>query len=323
MYEEKVKSENRPQEKQINRLRPECLSCTCEKYLEKYPDNISKAEKVEYMQKVMALMANLPMTAAVPVVVREIDRLRVKMFGKGDDYAAIKKHFNAVMMEKVPRFKQQIASADDPIKMALQLSMIGNYIDFGVMKEVDEDKLNALLDQAVEKEIEEETYQQLRKDLAKSKKLLFLTDNCGEIVLDKLLLEEIKMWYPKLSVTVMVRGGETLNDATREDAGQVGMAEVAEVVDNGNDIAGTWLPEMAEEARAIFEEADVMIAKGQANFETLRCCGKNIYYLFLCKCHIFSDMFAVEPFSGMLVNDRDARNREESSRIKAAERRRK
>lgn len=311
MKEAKVKMEEKVQGKEIKRLRPECLSCTCEKYLKKYPEHVSRAKKVEYMQKVLELMANLPTTAAVPVVVREIDQLRVNMFGKGDDYAAIKKHFNAVMMEKIPQFKQQIASADDPIKMALKLSMIGNYIDFGVMKEVDEDKLNALLNQAVKKEVDEETYQQLRSDLAKSKKLLFLTDNCGEIVLDKLLLEEIKMWYPKLSITVMVRGGETLNDATREDAGQIGLADVAKIADNGNNIAGTWLPEMSEEAREIFEEADVMIAKGQANFETLRCCGKNIYYLFLCKCNIFSDMFGVEPLSGMLVNDRDARNQEE------------
>ena len=69
------------------------------------------------------------------------------------------------------------------------------------------------------------------------------------------------------------------------------------------------MPELSEEAYARMESADVMMAKGQANFETLRCCGKNIYYLFLCKCHIFSDMFGVEPFSGILVRERDVRNR--------------
>ena len=73
--------------------------------------------------------------------------------------------------------------------------------------------------------------------------------------------------------------------------------------------SGTWMPELSEEAYARMESADVMMAKGQANFETLRCCGKNIYYLFLCKCHIFSDMFGVEPFSGILVRERDVRNR--------------
>lgn len=109
-------------------------------------------------------------------------------------------------------------------------------------------------------------------------------------------------------MSIVVRGAETLNDVTRMDAAQVGLGEIAYVVDNGNDVAGTWLPELSEEALARMESADVMMAKGQANFETLRCCGKNIYYLFLCKCHIFSDMFGVEPFSGMLVHERDTRN---------------
>ena len=166
-----------------------------------------------------------------------------------------------------------------------------------------------LLGTAADQQIDEDAYSHLKQDLSTAERFVFFTDNCGEVVLDKLLIEEIQRQYPQVSVSIVVRGAETLNDVPRMDAAQVGLGEIAYVVDNGNDVAGTWVPELSEEALARMESADVMLAKGQANFETMRCCGKNIYYLFLCKCHIFSDMFGVEPFSGMLVRERDARNR--------------
>lgn len=293
---------------EMQRLRPECMTCTCEKYLKKYPEDAPEEAKIDYMQKVFALLAGAPKTDAIPVIVREIDKVRLELFGEADDYAGIKKHFNEVMLQKEEDFRQQITAADDSLKRAIQLSMIGNYIDFGAMKHVDEDSLHELLDQAKEQAVDEETYLRLRQELRTAKTLVFFTDNCGEIVLDKLLMEEIKRQYPHISIAAVVRGMETLNDATREDAAQVGLDKVAHVADNGNDVAGTWLPELSEEAAVLMEHADVMIAKGQANFETLRCCGKNIFYLFLCKCHIFSDMFQVKPFSGMLIHERDVRN---------------
>lgn len=293
---------------EIHRLRPDCITCTCEKYLEKYPKDASEEAKIDYMQKVLTLIAEAPKTNAIPVIVRDIDKVRMEMFGEADDYTKIKIHFNQVMLQKENDFHRQIAEAEDSLKMALQLSMIGNYIDFGAMKNVDEEKLNQLLGTAKDQRVDEETFARLKQDLSTAERFVFFTDNCGEVVLDKLLIEEIKRQYPQLSVSIVVRGAETLNDATRMDAAQVGLGEIAYVVDNGNDVAGTWMPELSEEALARMESADVMIAKGQANFETLRCCGKNIYYLFLCKCHIFSDMFGVEPFSGMLVHERDMRN---------------
>ena len=294
---------------EICRLRPECITCTCDKYLAKCPEDAPEEAKITYMQKVLSLIAGAQKSDAIPVIVRDINQVRMEMFGDADDYTKIKIHFNAVMLGKEEEFRREIAGAKDPLKRAIQLSMVGNYIDFGAMKHVDEEKLSHLLGMAKDQQLDEETYACLREDLSKASRFVFFTDNCGEIVHDKLLIEEIKRQYPQLSVSVVVRGAETLNDATRMDVAQVGLGEVAYVVDNGNDVAGTWMPELSEEAYARMESADVMMAKGQANFETLRCCGKNIYYLFLCKCHIFSDMFGVEPFSGILVRERDVRNR--------------
>ena len=124
-------------------------------------------------------------------------------------------------------------------------------------------------------------------------------------MLDKLLLNVIKELYPEIQITVMVRGGEVLNDATRKDALEVGIDMVATVVDNGTEIAGTFLDAVSKEALQILENADVILSKGQANFETLRGCGKNIYYIFLCKCDMFANRFGVSRFTGMMINDRD------------------
>lgn len=291
--------------REIHRLRPECIICTCNKYLQKYPDDVPTEKKIAYMQKTLMLLAKAPKTDAVPVVVRDIQKVRMEMFGEADDYTRIKIYFNKVMLQREGDFRRQIAEATEPLRMALQLSMIGNYIDFEAMKNVDEEYLNQLLGEAKNKQVDEETFAQLKEDLRTAKQFVFFTDNCGEVVLDKLFLETIRRLYPQLSVTVVVRGAETVNDATRVDAAQVGLSEVAYVADNGNDVAGTWLAELSEEAVSFMEAADVMMAKGQANFETLRCCGKNLYYLFLCKCQMFADMFGVEPFSGMLVHESD------------------
>ena len=153
-------------------------------------------------------------------------------------------------------------------------------------------------------EVDQKQYEELTMELEKAKKLVYLTDNCGEIVMDKLLIKQIKNKYPDLDITVMVRGAEVINDATIEDAKQVGLNEIVKVIPNGSDIAGTWIEEISEEAKKELDEADIIISKGQGNFETLRKCGKNIYYIFLCKCDLFANIFQVPKLTGMLINEK-------------------
>ena len=298
----------------VEHLSPECLMCAFNKYSRRHPEGISPARKVEYIQRVMSLLAEAPLYKAIPVIVRDIDQLRIEMFGFTDDYTEIKKHFNQVLMEQEDKFRARIARAEDPLMLALQLALVGNYIDFGMTDHIDEDFLNQLLQEAAEKNLDQQTYESLKRDLARGGRLVFLTDNCGEIVMDKLLMEVIKEIYPDLSVFVVVRGMNTMNDATMEDARQIGLTEMKEidqVVGNGNNIMGTWFPEVGREAADLIQSADLLIAKGQANFETMRLCGLNIYYLFLCKCDYFGRKNKVKKMSGMLINDRDPRNRKE------------
>ena len=289
---------------EIKRLHHECLSCMTKIHLDKYPKDVTEDEKVEYMQRVLKVLAEAPDRYGAPVIVRTINEIQDEMFGMKQDYAEIKKHYNRVMMNHEEQVNGKLAVSDDPVKTGIQYAMIGNYIDFGARINVNEEQLTELLNDSDRFVIDEKQYGELTEDLSNAKKLVYLTDNCGEIVMDKLLIREIKKKYPDLKVTVLVRGEEVINDATMEDAIQVGMNEIAEVIPNGSDIAGTWLEEISEEAKAVIDKADVIISKGQGNFETLRKCGKNIYYIFLCKCDLFANTFQVPKLTGMLINEK-------------------
>jgi len=289
---------------EIKRLHHECLSCMTKIHLDKYPKDVTEDEKVEYMQRVLKVLAEAPDRYGAPVIVRTINEIQDEMFGMKQDYAEIKKHYNQVMLNHEEQVNGKLAVSDDPVKTGIQYAMIGNYIDFGARINVNEEQLTELLNDSDRFVIDEKQYGELTEDLSNAKKLVYLTDNCGEIVMDKLLIREIKKKYPDLKVTVLVRGEEVINDATMEDAIQVGMNEIAEVIPNGSDIAGTWLEEISEEAKAVIDKADVIISKGQGNFETLRKCGKNIYYIFLCKCDLFANTFQVPKLTGMLINEK-------------------
>lgn len=287
------------------RLHPQCMSCLLEKQLNRFPQGISEEEQIAYMQRVLRALADAPKTASAPVLVREIGRIQKQMFGYEEDYSQVKTHFNRVMLEREEEIRETLRRAKDPLKLAVQYAMIGNYIDFGAMQKVDEAKLDQLLRQAQELPLQEQEYQSMRQALLSGKSVVYLTDNCGEIVLDKLLMQEIKRINEQVRITAVVRGHKVLNDATMEDAQQVALADAAYVMDNGSDIAGTCLDEISQQAKRALDQADVILAKGQANFETLCKCGKNVYYLFMCKCSLFADRFGVPMYHGILIHDRN------------------
>ena len=292
----------------MERLRSECMKCILDKNLEKYPENTSEKEKVTYYQKLLKILAEAKMNTSAPVIVRDITVLQEEMFGMKDEYSEVKYHFNNVMLSYEDGIRAKIMQQEDPLKLAIAYAMVGNYIDFGAMQHVDEKALAQMLDNAVNIELDKEQYDRLKEDLKTGKKLVYLTDNCGEIVMDKLLMETIKKLYPQMDITVLVRGGAVLNDATMTDACQVGLPQIVTVMGNGTQIAGTCLEEISEEAKAVFDAADLVISKGQGNFESLRKCGENIYYMFLCKCEMFARIFDVPEFTGILVNDQCLKN---------------
>ena len=163
--------------------------------------------------------------------------------------------------------------------------------------------MQGLLDKVNELKISKEEVAYLEAELAKAKNLLYITDNCGEIVLDKIFIEELQNKYKNLKITAMVRGGIASNDATMEDAKEVGLTQVVPVIENGAAIMGTVKEQLNEDAERKIKEADVIIAKGMGNFESMYQEGMNPYYLLLCKCDLYKEIFGVEMYQPIFCKE--------------------
>ena len=141
------------------------------------------------------------------------------------------------------------------------------------------------------------------RECGSANRFLLIADNCGEIVLDKLFLEQVKKQFPQIQISVLVRGEEVLNDATCEDARYVGLDSIAEIISNGSSMAGTVYEMLPDDAKAAMDHADVILAKGQGNYETLSGQGRHIFYSLLCKCDLFTNRFKVPKLTGLLIEE--------------------
>lgn len=287
----------------IPKLKSVCVSCMLNSKINQFPQEAPEEKKVEYMTRVLKELGEMKDAHGPVLATRNIVKLQSELFGKKQDYSELKSKFNQFVMEKVPFLKNEIEKAEDSFRRAIQYGIVGNYIDFAVMEHVDENQLEKLFVEASEYVLDEAVYQSMKQDVCNANRIVYLFDNCGEVVIDKLIIEVIQRLNPQAEITSIVRGEEAMNDATMEDAEQVGLNELVKVIGNGSDILGTCLKYISEEARTVIEEADVVLSKGQGNFETLLGYDKNIYYIFLCKCEMIAEMFGVEKFSPMLVKE--------------------
>ena len=289
------------------RLNPYCMCCQINKQEQRIRPFADEEKKLAYMKKVLLRFAQAEDTDCAPSISVEFKKHFSQFWGAPiEDYTEIKKEFNSLMMNLEEDLRTAIRASEDPLKEALLYARIGNYIDFAAMADVDKDQMLSMIREENKDPIDAQEYERFLGDLQNASSLVYLTDNCGEIVLDKLAIEIIQERFPDLSITVLVRGQDVVNDATMDDAQMVGLTDIVLVKGNGSDVGGTWLPGINEESTALLKQADVILAKGQGNFETLHGCGWNIYYLFLCKCEWFMHMFHANKFQGMFVNERRA-----------------
>ncbi len=282
-----------------------CMACLLQGEEERIRKFSDEKKNAIYYKEVCRLIGESDETASAPVLVAKKAELFEKYYGIKDDYSEQKIEFNQLMLKYEDSIWEKIQKTDDPLLSSLKYAQVGNYIDFGALRNVDQEELFKLLDKSIDNRVDEAEYESLKSNLQKGETLVYMTDNCGEIVMDKLFIRMIKETYPHLKITVLVRGEAVLNDATIEDAKTVGLTELAEVIGNGCNIAGNPVEYISEEARTLLEHADVLIAKGQGNFESLNKCGLNIFYLFLCKCSWFEMRFRMKRFEPVLVNDRN------------------
>lgn len=254
------------------KFNPFCMCCAVSKQEQNIRSFQDMDKKVEYMKKVMDRMANIAEEDCAPSVSVELKKMFRDFWEQPmEDYTSVKKKYNQLMLDMEASLEETIRNSEDPLETALLYARIGNYIDFAALSNVNSDTVLSLLKEDNKEPLNAQEYLHFRKDLSAASRLVYLTDNCGEIVLDKLVIILLKELCPELDITVIVRGFPVINDATMEDA---------------------------------LESADLIIAKGQGNYETLHDCGLNIYYLFLCKCKWFQYQFNAKPLQGMFINER-------------------
>ena len=277
------------------------ISEACAKCL--YDKQMRKTDHAEYLAEIKGLLDNRKETDTSPYMVYLFRKAHVKYFGAGADYKEIKKQYNDLVLGMEEKLRKEIVQAPDPLATALIMARIGNYIDFGAMNHVSTEQFFELFTDTEMREDDIQVYQSFLKECEKGKRFLLICDNCGEIVLDKLMIEQLKKRFPHLEIKALVRGGEVLNDATIEDARYSGLDKVAEIVSNGEAISGTIYEMMPEEAKRVLDEADIVLAKGQGNYESMSGQGRHVFYEFLCKCDLFTGRFNVPRLTGIFVGE--------------------
>lgn len=280
-----------------------CMSCLVQaqaRNIQKFED---EEKKSRYMREIFKLLLDSDPELSAPALLEPVTKLYESYWGSQEGFQAEKKSFNDFLLSMEEELEKKIRSTKDPLATALCYARLGNYIDLSALSDVSTEKLLELFAKAEEESLDAEEYQHFLQDLKHGKYLVYLTDNCGEVVLDKLVIKLLKEQYPKLRIEVLVRGIPVTNDVDIEDAEYVGLTKLVPVFGNGSGIAGTELSKISQEAREKLERADVIIAKGQGNFETIHTCGLNIYYLFLCKCDWFMQRFHAKHLQGMFVNE--------------------
>ena len=281
----------------------QCLQCQLKRNLDTARGLGDEATAIAFAKELLRLFADAPEQITPPEMTPLTSALLQRFYDLEEDRFREEKAFsNQFVLERMDDIRCRVMNAPDPVFAGLQFSILGNYIDFSALHgQVSFEQLDDLLDSALEMELDKSVYQDFLQDLQKGQRVLYLTDNAGEIGFDRIFGEVLAKAFPHLEITYCVRGGYAMNDATREDAAFVGIP--FPVIDNGITVPGTVPERISPEAKKAFEEADVIIAKGQGNAETLLGCGKNIYYAFLIKCIRFQEYYNKPKLTPMFVKE--------------------
>lgn len=285
----------------------DCISCVVSKansLADKYLTD--KNQKHNFMKKVLNEIIEIDYERTAPYLVAKVMRLLKDEIKVDDIYYEEKQFFTTKLLEMETEIAKTVENYEDKILNGLKIALAGNIIDFGVFDNIDFEFVQTIIDDAFDVNFDEKTISNFKLSLEKSKKLLYIGDNTGEIVFDKIFIKKIKEKYPDLKIYFAVRGKPILNDSTIEDALMVGMDKHAQIISNGSDLPGTDLIEVSDEFKKIFKEADLILSKGQGNFESLPGCSHNVYYLLLCKCDLLTKQLNCDKFSPVFLHEDDA-----------------
>jgi len=282
-----------------------CIECMVRRHFELVQPKNDGVKADLYLRDVMRIMLDAPKNVSAPYLTYQCAQAYAKYWPGDDPYAQLKKDSNDMILELLPKIRPMVEQAEDPLSMAMKFARTGNFLDFGILTpEVAHKALWEAVENTPAMELDADVYTHLLDDLSAAKQLLILGDNAGEIVFDILLVEQLQKQYPDLEVIYCVRGKNSLNDATREDAAYVGMDKLVRVIDNGTGISGTELDYISDELKQVLSTADVILSKGSGNLESLAGCGLNIYYIFMCKCQRVAKILGCENMTGQFLRER-------------------
>ncbi|MDR0336054.1 MAG: ARMT1-like domain-containing protein [Planctomycetaceae bacterium] len=258
----------------------------------------NESQHTTVLRRTLELVHDKGFTMIPPLVAQEIQRIVRDETGNTDPYSVQKQEFNALMLSVREPLRQKIRDSEHPLRMAIQLAIAGNAIDYAVRADWSETMVLETIETALKQSINGKI-EPFIESITHSRNVLYLLDNCGEIVCDQLLIEELQRFQPKLCVTAVVRGAAVLNDVTWTDVRQVGLDQSVAVIDNGNDAVGTVLEQCGSEFQTKFKQADLIIAKGLANYETLieynhEQLPQTVYYFFKAKCPFIARFVGVQ-----------------------------
>lgn len=284
------------------KLDEECKGCLYKSQLGKVEKEQKDGRKVELFKKEVKQLCDNPLeNYCAPLLMRDIDLCHRKIFGEGIDYSKEKSLFNNLILKTESELYTKIISSPDPLEEALKFSMTANYIDFARMSDLDVNVVSSVIAASGRASVDGKILNIFKEKLKSAKTLCFLHDNCGEIVLDKILIKIIKKLYPQISTTSVVRGEEIINDATIKDAAEIDLFSVAQVIKNGANVPGTYLKEVSPEVVKLLSESDVIISKGLGNLETLYGEGFPAFYAFNCKCNHIAERFNLPLWSAGFI----------------------
>ena len=266
----------------------DCIPCAIGSLIKLYKQNLVPVDKQDsIMSALLKHLSEINLNLSPPIIGQQMHRLIRELLNNPDPYSELKHHFNKKMLDMYLNLKESITKAEDPFQQALRFAIAGNVIDFGPNTPFD---INKTIERAISVKLGIDDSKKLRTSIRQSNLLLYLGDNAGEIVMDRLFLETIK--HP--NVYFAVRGNPIINDVTKEDAEIVGIDKIAKVISNGDDAPGTILENTSQEFQEIFDKADLIISKGQGNYESLCGSDKNIFFILMAKCKHVADTLGVK-----------------------------
>lgn len=271
-----------------------CFVRAFEKLLEK--ENISNDAKKCFTRDMIMLYLKSDSDFSAPVFSRDLHHILIGYTSNPDPYKEEKKRSNDLATSMAAEMEEIIRKSEDPFNTALRIALAGNIIDFAVSDNFD---LQNTINKALRSDFAIDHTDQLKAALNKADSVLYLGDNAGEIVFDKLFIQTLK--HP--SLTFVVRGGPVINDATIEDAESTGMINIANVITSGYDAPSTIPEKSDKQFQKYFRKADVIISKGQGNLEgLLPLKDKRIFFLLMVKCNVMAEFLKVSKGSFIVYN---------------------